>query len=163
MPDTYPRLDWTAHWRTMNENFIELVDLLPEDKLAWTPRDGEWPAQLIFAHIILARYFGPIPSPDDAERVGQIPVACQSRAGIQRELQASWEMLERFLSDPAKLDANYGLGDPNDPFYKDEPAEYIGHYIAYHRFAHDLHHRSMIIGYLAQLGVPLDGHRIRPL
>jgi hypothetical protein len=29
--------------------------------------------------------------------------------------------------------------------------------------AHDLHHRSTIIGHMAQLGISLDGHRVRPL
>lgn len=162
MTSTLPRLDWTAHWRTMNENLIELVDLIPDDRLGWTPREGEWIAPLIFTHLILARHFGPIMTPEDTARIGQIPVNCQSKEGIKKELRASWEMLERFLSDEAKLDASYGQSDPNDPFYKNEP-DHSGHYIAYHRFAHDLHHRSTVIGYLAQLGVPLDGHRIRPL
>jgi hypothetical protein len=47
--------------------------------------------------------------------------------------------------------------------YVDQLDDYTGHYITYHRFAHDLHHRSTLIGYLSQLGVSLDGHRIRPL
>lgn len=157
-----PRLDWTEHWRMMNTNLSELVDLFPADKLNWTPREGEWPGQLIFTHLILARYHGPIMTPEDMARIGQVPLNCQTGDGIRTELGTSWAMLERFLSDEAKLDATY----PNtntESFYQGEPEEYDGHYIAYHRFAHDLHHRSTIIGYLAQLGVPLDGHRIRPL
>lgn len=157
-----PRLDWTPHWRMMNDNLMELVDLLPGDKLAWVPREGEWPAPLIFAHLILARHHGPIMTPDDMARIGQVPVNCQTKDGIKAELRASWGMVERFLSDPAKLDATYE-GANFDGYYNDDPQDYTGHYIAYHRFAHDLHHRSTIIGYLAQLGVPLDGHRIRPL
>lgn len=156
-----PRLDWTAHWRMMNENLIELADLLPDDKLGWAPREGEWTAQLIFAHLILARYFGPIMAPEDMARIGGVPVNCQTKEGIKEELQASWDMLERFLSDEAKLDASYER--VGDEYYEDAPESHDGHYITYHRFAHDLHHRSTIIGYLAQLGVPLDGHRVRPL
>lgn len=91
-----------------------------------------------------------------------MPVNCKTKDGIKQELRASWEMVERFLSDPAKLDATYD-NTSTDDFYKRDPEDYTGHYIAYHRFAHDLHHRSTIIGYLAELGVPLDGHRIRPL
>ncbi len=93
-------------------------------------------------------------------------------------------MLARFLRDPAKLDAVYDdggtpspAGPPPSPLlgsveraqagmdlgYVDQPDRYSGHYIAYHRFAHDLHHRSTLIGYLSQLGVTLDGRRIRPL
>ncbi len=156
-----PRLDWTPHWRWMNENLIELVDLFAAGKLGWTPREGEWPAQLIFAHLVLARYHGPIPAPPDLSRIGQVPINCKSASGIKEELRASWEMLERFLSDAARLDAEYPR--VGDEYYRDDPARNDGHYIAYHRFAHDLHHRSTLIGYLAQLGVPLDGHRVRPL
>jgi hypothetical protein len=158
----YPRLDWTPGWRLMNDNLLELVDLLPDDRLDWVPRDGEWPAPLIFTHLILARYHGPIMTPEDMARIGQVPISCKTKDGIKEELRKSWAMLERFLSDPAKLDATYENTDTG-AFYKGDPEEYTGHYIAYHRFAHDLHHRSTVVGYLAQFGVPLDGHRLRPL
>jgi hypothetical protein len=94
-------------------------------------------------------------------------------------------MLARYLSDEAKLDAVYEVPADNsstgdrpalpllgsverakagmDLGYVDQPEQYTGHYIAYHRFAHDLHHRSTLIDYLSQLGMSLDGHRIRPL
>lgn len=51
-----PRLEWTPHWRMMNDNLIELVDLIPDDQLSWIPREGEWAAPTIFAHIALARH-----------------------------------------------------------------------------------------------------------
>lgn len=146
----------------MNANLGELVDLLSDERLAWTPREGEWPAQLIFAHLILARYHGPIMTAEDMARIGQVPINCQTADGIKAELQASWTMLERFLSDEAKLGAVYPNTD-TESFYKGDQEAYSGHYIAYHRFAHDLHHRSTVIGYLSQLGVKLDGHRVRPL
>jgi len=94
-------------------------------------------------------------TPDDMARIGHVPVNCKTKEGLKQELRASWEMLARFLSDPAKLDATYNPYGPVDLRYVDEPEAYTGHYIAYHRFAHDLHHRSTIIGYLAQLGVSL--------
>jgi len=50
----------------------------------------------------------------------------------------------------------------NAPDYE-EPVVYDGHYLAYHRMAHDLHHRSTIIGHLGRLGISLEGHRVRPL
>jgi uncharacterized damage-inducible protein DinB len=129
--------------------------------LDWVPREGEWPAPLIFAHLILARHHGPIMTPEAMARIGG-PVNCRANDGIKGELRASWDMLARFLSDSAKLDATYD-GRGVDLYYNDDPEDYTGHYIPYHRFVHDLHHRSTIIGYLAQLGVSLDSHRIRPL
>jgi hypothetical protein len=158
-----PRLDWTPHWRTINSNLIELVDLIPEERWQWAPREGEWTAPLILTHLILARYHGPIPEPSDLVRIGQVPVTCQERSGLKDELRNSWSMIERFVSDGPRLDALYPSGATGPFSYTAEPERYDGHYIAYHRFAHDLHHRSTVIGYLAQLGVPLDGHRIRPL
>src|SRR5437899_12620380 len=66
----YERLDWGAHWRTMNENLIELVDLLPEEKLDWVPREAEWAAPTIFAHIAMARHMGPLGTPEAIARIG---------------------------------------------------------------------------------------------
>jgi len=151
------------HWRVMNKNLIELVNLLPDDKLDWVPRPGEWTAPTIFAHIVFARYFGPVLTPEATQHIGQIPTACKTKDGIKQELRTSWELVENFISDPAKLEAVYEPPNRNDAYCGDEPEDLTGHYFAYHRFAHDLHHRSTIIGYLAELGVPLDGYRIRPL
>ena len=184
MPTRFARLDFGPGWQQTNDNLIELVDLFDETKLDWAPRDVEWPARVIFAHIIGARYHGPIATPDDPARLAEIWRQCRTPDGIKRELRTSWNALARFLADSAKLDAVYASGEPPNPSreapppmlgsveralagmdlgYVDRPEEYSGHYIAYHRFAHDLHHRSTLIGYLAQLGVSLDGRRIRPL
>jgi uncharacterized damage-inducible protein DinB len=156
------RLDWAPHWRVMNTNLIELVDLVPDEHLGWVPREGEWAATTIFAHIAMARYMGPLGTPEAMARIGQLPLNCRTKAGAKDELARSWELIERFLSDPAKLDAKYPELSAGDSYYDEEP-EPTGHYLLYHRFAHDLHHRSTVIGYLAQLRVALDGHRIRPL
>jgi hypothetical protein len=184
MPTPYARLDFAPGWQTTNDNLIELVDLFDGDKLDWIPREGEWPARAIFAHIVGARYHGPIATPEEMARLGDVWPLCRTPDGIKQELRSSWEMLARFLRDPAKLDAVYDdggapspAGPPPSPLlgsveraqagmdlgYVDQPDRYSGHYIAYHRFAHDLHHRSTLIGYLSQLGVTLDGRRIRPL
>ena len=93
--------------------------------------------------------------------VSEIVATVGTKAGLQKALATSWELIARFVSDPAKLNAVYGPPG-NDPMYLD-PEIYDGHYVAYHRFAHDLHHRSTIIGYLSDLGVSLDGRRVRPL
>ena len=180
----YPRLDFVPGWKTTNDNLIELVDLFDRDNLGWIPREGEWPARGIFAHLIGARYHGPIASTEDLANLRDLVQNCQTRTGIQQELRISWQMLARFLSDPVKLDTVYAADEsslraerPSSSVlgsverasagmalgYVDRPDRYTGHYIAYHRFAHDLHHRSTLVGYLSQLGVSLDGHRIRPL
>jgi len=147
----------------MNTNLIEIVELFPEESLDWIPREGEWSARQILVHLILARYHGPIAGPTDMAHMDEAIVHCNTREGITGELRISWVMLARFLSDPTKLDCVYDSSGGIDRGYVGEPKRYTGHYIAYHRFAHDLHHRSTLVGHLSQLGVPLDGHRIRPL
>jgi hypothetical protein len=180
----YERLDFGPGWQTTNENLIELVDLFQGETLDWTPRAEEWSARTIFAHIIAARYHGPIATANDVARAHDMLRRCSTAEGIKEELRASWAAVASFLSDRTKLDAIYQdrpedreqrrAGPPVmgsversmagfDLGYVDAPDQYTGHYIAYHRFAHDLHHRSTLIGYLVQLGVSLDGHRIRPL
>lgn len=181
--EEFQLLDFGPGWKVTNENLIELVELFV-DQLDWSPRPGEWSARAIYVHLIAARYVAPIVSGDDLAHLPDIGAACRSPEGIQAELARSWSMLARFLSDKARLEALYddGAGDarerPAGPpamgsverasagfalGYSDEPERYNGHYVAYHRFAHDLHHRSTLIGHLAALGVSLDGHRVRPL
>jgi hypothetical protein len=159
----FPRLAFAPHWETMNGNLMEIVELFSEDGLDWIPREGEWSARQIFIHLILARYHGPIAGPRDLAHKNEVIITCSTGQGITDELRISWVMLARFLSDPAKLDAVYDSSGGIDNGYVDDPKSYTGHYIAYHRFAHDLHHRSTLIGHLSQLDVSLDGHRIRPL
>ena len=184
MSASYERLDFGPGWQTTNDHLVELVDLFPSDSLDWSPREDEWSARVIFAHVISARYHGPIPGPEDLAHLPSVFGNCANPNGIKGEMNRSWSMLARFLSDIDRLDAVYDDGSrPAETHlaapammgsveratagyvigYTDHPVRYTGHYIAYHRFAHDLHHRSTLIGYLSQLGVTLDDHRIRPL
>ena len=163
MPTNYPRLNFTPHWQTTNENLIELIDLVPEEQLDWAPAPSEWSTRVIVTHIILARYHDPIVPGRDGAQMSDVVIDCRTKEGLKRHLRSSWEMVASFLSDADKLDAVHEpLTGGLAPEYV-EPEVYDGHYIAYHRMAHDIHHRSTIIGHLNQLGVSLDGHRIRPL
>jgi uncharacterized damage-inducible protein DinB len=161
MSTTFQPLNFAPHWQTMNENLIELIDLVPDDKLDWSPREGEWAIKTILVHIILARYHHVLIDGVDGATVSEIVASAGTKVGLQKALASSWEGIARFISDPAKLNTVYAPPG-NDPMYLD-PELYDGHYIAYHRFAHDLHHRSTIIGCLNELGVSLDGRRVRPL
>jgi hypothetical protein len=163
MPERYPRLNFAPHWQMTNDNMIELIDLFSEEKLDWSPAPSEWSMRVIVTHIILARYHDPIvPGPEGAQ-MSDVVMGCRTKEGLTKHLRSSWQMVAAFLSDAKKLDAVHEpLSGGLAPEYV-EPEVYDGHYIAYHRMAHDLHHRSTIVGYLGQLGISLDGRRIRPL
>ena len=158
----YAPLKIAPYWQMTNENLIELIDLIPEEKLDWSPAPGEWSTRVIATHIILARFHEPIVPLRDGAQMSEVIMDCRTKEGIKRRLASSWQMVAEFLSDESKLDAAHEPLVANAPGYN-EPEVNDGHYIAYHRMAHDLHHRSTIIGHMAQLGTSLDGHRVRPL
>lgn len=162
MSTSYPRLNFAPHWQMTNDNLVELIDLVPEDQLDWSPAPGEWSIRVIVTHIILARLHHVIAPERDGPQFSEIVTDCRSKDGLKRQLRSSWDVIAAFLCDSEKLDAVHGPPAGTEPEYID-PEVYDGHYIAYHRMAHDLHHRSTIIGYLNQLGISLDGRRIRPL
>ena len=159
----YPRLNFAPYWRMTNDNLIELIDLVPEGKLDWSPAPTEWSIRVIVTHIILARYHHPIVPPEGGPQVQDVVMDCRTKEGLKKHIRSSWGMVAAFLSDPEKLDAVHeSLTGGLAPEYV-EPDVYDGHYVAHHRMAHDLHHRSTIIGYLNQLRISLDSQRIRPL
>lgn len=162
MATVYPRLNFAPHWQMTNENLIDLIDLISEEQLDWSPAPTEWSIRVIVTHMILARYHNPIVPAPGGQQASDVVLECRTKGGLMRRLRSSWEMVVAFLSDPAKLDAVYEPLTAGAPEYI-EPDVYDGHYVAYHRMAHDLHHRSTIIGYLNQLGISLQGRRIRPL
>jgi len=162
MATDYPRLDFAPHWKAMNDNLIELIDLVPEERLDWSPAPTEWGIKVIATHIILARSHHIIVPDRDAAQTAEVVMDCRTKEGLKRQLRFSWDMVQALLLDPVKLDAVHQPPAGNEPEYID-PEIYDGHYVAYHRMAHDLHHRSTIIGYFGQLGISLDGRRIRPL
>ena len=158
----YPRLDIVRHWSTMNDHLIELVDLIPDDKLEWSLREGEWGFQRVLQHLVLARCHGPImDGRDEGAELSAAVAGTQTKDGIKGQLRHSWEIVAEFLSDGKRLDAEYEPPAPGE--YQLEPATYDGHYVAYLVLAHDLHHRGTVLDYLGQLGISLDGLMIRPL
>lgn len=147
------------HWADLNEHLVALLDLVPEDRLDKAP-EGEWGVRAIALHIVggrdhwLANSLG--------READEPPLRDATAAALQEALRASWVRTASFLSDPAALAATY---EPpaNDPSYVDPP-EFTGHYIAFHRLTHDVHHRAQLLDRIRDLGVEVpEAIRRRPL
>lgn len=158
----YPRLDVTPHWADLNQHLIETIDVIPEEKLDWSPDPGEWNFRGIYLHIAGARLHWLANAVHDGEPLPDIVRQGQTAEGLKAVLRDSWERTLHFLSDERKLDASYSP-PPFDPGYLD-PETFDGHFIAYHRLLHDVHHRATILHYLNLLGIELpEDRRRRPL
>lgn len=140
-------LDIVPNWSRLNDGLIKLVDYVPEDKLDWSPKPELWNFRGILIHIAGARdhWMGGIVQ--DGDPAPSAYETARSREEIKREYRRTWERVERFLSDPAKLAANYKGS------YQDESWNHNGHWIAYHLLEHDVHHRADVFHYLALLGI----------
>lgn len=157
----WPTIAVTEHWSDLNDHLIELVDLVPDGKLDWSSRPGEWGCRRLFLHIASARHHWLNESIGDGRHVGdlEVSVAGASRDDIKRHLATSWDRLAAFLTDEQLLSERF---EPpaGDPWYV-EPEIFDGHFIAFHRLVHDVHHRADIIRLLTLLGVELPADRRR--
>jgi uncharacterized damage-inducible protein DinB len=144
---TYVPLDITAAWSMVNDDLGELLDLLSEEQLEWSPRPDLWNTRGILLHVVFGRYGltggiieGGDPPPD-------ILGEGQTRDGLRGLLRMSWQRIEPFLSDRDALDREY-----QGPFTRDVALS--GHWLAFGLLEHDIHHRADIIHYLRELGIP---------
>lgn len=156
---SYAPLDIGRFWEDVNDHLIQLVELIPEDKLNWSPSPQEWNFRGTLAHLIGGRYFidvitaGPPPNPD-------VLADSSTRDGIKRHLRLSWSRVQAFITDESNLSKAYDV--PSDGFL--DPPQHTGHYIAYHRLVHDVQHRGDVMRYLQALGIdPNSTNRRRPL
>ena len=152
--DTFAPLDIGAQWGRLNETIIALVDCIPEEKLDWSPREELWNFQGILTHTVMTRdgWLGSFvgdggPTFDDADAFRAFVAGMQTKAEIQNELRRSWERVQRFLADPAKLDAVY------EGSRGGQERRANGHWVAFHLLEHDIHHRADVFHYLALLGI----------
>src|SRR5581483_10788414 len=55
VPDTTIPLDIVPYWREIHEHVLHILDIIPEDKLNWTPKPELWNSRGILIHIADAR------------------------------------------------------------------------------------------------------------
>ena len=158
---SWPPVAIAVHWRDLNEHLIELVDLVPEGRLDWSPLPSEWGSRQLFLHIASARHHWLNESIRDGASVDDLERSelGASREALKGHLRSSWDRLADFLTSSELLEARY---EPpaDDPRYVD-PEIFDGHFIAFHRLIHDAHHRADIIRLLTLLEVDLPADRRR--
>ncbi len=146
MTTSFPRLDVTEQWGRLNDGLVDLVDSIPEDWMNWSPKPELWNFRGTLIHVCIARH-GWMEDAKDGEAPPDILAAGQTRDGLKEQLRLSWERVQRFLADPARLDAAYRVEDDG------EERDFTGHWIAFHLLEHDIHHRADLFHYLALLGI----------
>ena len=148
MSMTFPPLAITRYWAPLNGQLIELVELIPDDKLEWSPKPELYNFKGILIHISSARHTWLTRDVKDGEMSPDVLREGQTKEGLKEQLRLSWARMERFLSKEKQLNATYDV--PHDP---GGAAHRDGHWIAYHGLEHDIHHRADIFHYMALLDI----------
>lgn len=148
MAESFPRLDIAPHWQGVQDDLLRIVDLIPVDKLNWSPKDGLWNSRGILIHVADARDGWLARTVEDGDPYPNIWTTVRGRADLKRELIRTFERLQRFLSNQAQLEASYS----DD--WDGETVTISGHWIAFHLLEHDVHHRAELLQRLALLDVP---------
>jgi uncharacterized damage-inducible protein DinB len=133
-------------WARFNDELIRLVDYVPEDQINWSPKPELWNFRGILLHIAATRD-GWLGGTGDGEDVESVWTSVRTKDEIKQAYARTWQRVERFLADPARLAATY----------KDDEGDVTGHWIAFHLLEHDIHHRADIFHYLALLGIETPG------
>ena len=140
-----PRLDISPHWATVQRDLLRIVDLVPDDKIDWSPKEGLWNFRGILIHVSDARDRWLASRVIDGDPYPNIWTTARTKADLTRELARTWDRMGRFLANQSQLDATY------DVDYHDEDPS--GHWIAFHLLEHDVHHRAELMQRLALLDV----------
>ena len=81
-----PRLDITDQWGRLNDSISALVDVVPDDKLDWSPREDLWNFRGILIHIAGSRDYWMGRIAKDGDPAKSAYETAQSTDEIKREL-----------------------------------------------------------------------------
>jgi uncharacterized damage-inducible protein DinB len=143
----YAPLDITPMWSRVNDDLIRLVDLVPEDKMDWSPKPELWNARGILIHVCFGRYMLMQGLDGDTVPVPDVLREGQTREGLKEQLRLSWRRLDVLLTSPERLAAEFDIN------VEAGTARLNGNWTAVGLLEHDIHHRADILHYLALLGI----------
>jgi uncharacterized damage-inducible protein DinB len=144
MSAPYPLLNISRHWQGVNDDLLRIVDLIPEDKLNYTPKADLWNAQGILIHASDARDIWMTRDVKDGEEYPNIWTTARTPDDLKRELQRTFARVQRFLANEDQLNASH---------QSEWRAQFDGHWIAFHLLEHDIHHRAELMQRLAMLDI----------
>ena len=144
---TFAPLDITHMWARVNDELIEVLDSLPDDKVDWSPSPELWNFRGILLHIIIGRHGLMAAIVQDGQPSPDILREGQTKDGLKAQLLLSWRRMEPFLSDAALLAREYDV-----PF-EGQTRRLSGHWLAFGQLEHDIHHRADLYRYLGLLGI----------
>jgi uncharacterized damage-inducible protein DinB len=148
MTTSFPSLAITRYWAPLNGQLIGLIDLIPDDRIDWSPKPELHNFKGILIHISMSRHGWLANAINDGEPSPDVLRGGQTKEGLREQLRLSWARMERFLSAEEKLSKRYEGKHPDGV-----PYSFLGHWVAYHLLEHDIHHRADIFHYLALLGI----------
>ncbi|MDP3767187.1 MAG: DinB family protein [Dehalococcoidia bacterium] len=140
-------LEITPAWARVNDELIELVDLVPDDKIDWSPEPKLWNFKGILLHVCFGRHGMMGGVIQDARETPDVLRDGQTRDGLKQQLRLSWQRMEPFLADRALLDRDY------EATILSQSGKLSGHELAFGQLEHDIHHRADILHYLRDLGI----------
>jgi uncharacterized damage-inducible protein DinB len=146
MTDTYAVLDIVEQWGRLNDSIVALVDVVPDDRVDWSPRDDLWSFDEILKHIAAARHVWLGDRVKDGEATPE-NAGSSNKEGLKQQLQESWLRMDRFLSSQTMVDKDYESERGGKLF------KFSGNWLAFHLLEHDVHHRSDVFHYLALLEI----------
>ena len=140
------QLEVMPMWSMINDELVELLGLIPDGKLDWSPAPERWNFKGILIHMVFGRY-GLTGIAKDGGEAPNILQAGQTRDGLRELLSASWQRIEACVADAEALAREYDA-----PFYG-KTQRLSGHWLAFGLLEHDIHHRAEILSYLDALGI----------
>jgi uncharacterized damage-inducible protein DinB len=145
--DDGARFEVLASWQRLNEMLIELVGVVPDERMGWSPKQELWSFERILLHLCEAREQWMVRAIADGEPNIDVLQNVRGKAGIRDAFRRTWERIGRTFADQTKLDATY-----RDRWWAEAPPR-TGHGVAFHLLEHDIHHRADLLLYLALGGV----------
>jgi uncharacterized damage-inducible protein DinB len=153
-------LEYFPYWAEVRGALLDLVKLIPDEDLGWSPS----PSMMSFSchvlhiaevtdywlgHVVLERPYRDIVLEDEATGSWRPAPSFEGKAALTRELGRSYALVDEILGwDAAKRAERYvrrgRRGDETHDL----------HWILHHTLDHEIHHRAYVAAYLRLRGIP---------